>query len=326
MKKSKIIIILSVIIIIILALIFGHYFFKKSTKNTAQQKPSTANLTNASSDQLNLRVKHVVIVMEENASYEKVMGNTQDMPYLNSLADTYAYARNYYANTHPSIGNYFMLTAGDEITNNSDHSATVTDDNIVRHLIASGKTWKEYSESIPSVGYTGDSEPGYEHDHNPLAYYSDVRDNPDQLKNLVPFYQFTTDLANNQLPDYSFIVPNTYDQADSCPPSGECNLLLSADNWLKKNIDPLLKNSDFNQPGGGILIITFDESAKSDKRNRGGHIPWIVAGPDVKKGYASDTFYQHQNTLRFTSELLGLTSFPGETANAADMKEFLTGN
>ncbi|MCX6766863.1 MAG: hypothetical protein NT170_03765 [Candidatus Moranbacteria bacterium] len=271
------------------------------------------------------RARHVVIVLEENQGYQKVMGNTQEMPYLNSLASTYAYSKNYYANTHPSIGNYFMLTAGDTITNNSSHTDTVTDDNIVRHLVAAGKTWKEYSEGLPSIGFTGSSGESYDQDHTPLAFYSDVRDNPDQKKNLVPFSQFTKDLADNKLPDYSFIIPNSYNDADGCPPSGDCNLLATADNWLKTNIDPVFKSADFNSPGGGILIITFDEAAKSDKTHGGGQIPWIVAGADVKKGFVSNTFYQHENTLRFMAELLGLTSFPGKAASAASMKEFLTG-
>ncbi len=52
-----------------------------------------------------VEVRHVFIVMEENHSYSSVIGNTGDMPYLNSLATTYAYAQGCYANTHPSIGN-----------------------------------------------------------------------------------------------------------------------------------------------------------------------------------------------------------------------------
>jgi phage terminase large subunit-like protein len=51
---------------------------------------------------------HVVLVVEENHSYGQVIGNSS-MPYLNSLANKYGLAVNYYGNTHPSIGNYFML-------------------------------------------------------------------------------------------------------------------------------------------------------------------------------------------------------------------------
>jgi len=55
---------------------------------------------------------HVFVVVEENENYADVIGNTKDMPYLNMLAARYGLATNYYANTHPSINNYFFLTAG----------------------------------------------------------------------------------------------------------------------------------------------------------------------------------------------------------------------
>src|SRR5215471_10318073 len=53
----------------------------------------------------------VVVVVEENHGYASVIGNSA-MPYLNSLATQYGLATQYYADTHPSIGNYFMMTAG----------------------------------------------------------------------------------------------------------------------------------------------------------------------------------------------------------------------
>ena len=59
---------------------------------------------------------HVVMVLEENHSYSEVVGNSA-MPYLNSLASQYGLATQYFANTHPSIGNYFMLTTGQVVTN-----------------------------------------------------------------------------------------------------------------------------------------------------------------------------------------------------------------
>ena len=42
------------------------------------------------------------------------------MPYLNSLASQYTLLTGMYANTHPSIGNYFELTTGNIVTND-DH-------------------------------------------------------------------------------------------------------------------------------------------------------------------------------------------------------------
>ena len=69
---------------------------------------------------------------------------------LNSLASQYGLATQYFANTHPSIGNYFMLTTGQLVTNDDGFTRTVGVDNIVRDLIAAGKTWKSYAESIPT--------------------------------------------------------------------------------------------------------------------------------------------------------------------------------
>src|SRR5437764_4262520 len=59
---------------------------------------------------------HVVLVVEENHSYSDIIGNS-GMPYLNSLASQYGLATQYYADTHPSIGNYFMLTTGQLVSN-----------------------------------------------------------------------------------------------------------------------------------------------------------------------------------------------------------------
>ena len=77
------------------------------------------------------------------------------MPYLNGLARTYGLATQYYANAHPSIGNYFMMTVGDTITNDDGYSGIVSGDNVVRALVAGGRTWKSYAEDLPCVGYRG---------------------------------------------------------------------------------------------------------------------------------------------------------------------------
>ena len=116
---------------------------------------------------------HVFVVVEENHSYSSVVNNAS-MPYLNSLIRRYGLATQYYADTHPSIGNYFMLTVGKVVTNNDAFSALVTEDNIVRELVRSGKTWRSYAEGLPSVGYVGNGPGRYARKHNPFSYLSDV--------------------------------------------------------------------------------------------------------------------------------------------------------
>ena len=60
-------------------------------------------------------VSHVFVLVEENHSYESVIGNGS-MPYTNQLANQYALATQYFANRHNSLPNYFMLTVGDLVT------------------------------------------------------------------------------------------------------------------------------------------------------------------------------------------------------------------
>lgn len=272
----------------------------------------------------NVQVQHVFIVMEENHGWNSVVGN-QQMPYLNSLIQQYSVAQGYYANTHPSIGNYFMLTTGQIITNNDGYNGTVSVDNVVRDLIANGKTWKEYSESIPFVGYTGGDSGLYAERHNPCSYFSDVRGNQTQMNNLVPFTQLATDIANHTLPNYAFIVPNLNNDAHN-------GTLAQADTWLATNLPQLLNSPDFNTPGGGLLIITFDEAENSDSSYGGGRVVWVAVGPDVRLGYPPPKsefpvqLYQHPSTLRFMMQLLGLSQYPGAAATAPDMNEFILGD
>ena len=270
---------------------------------------------------------HVVIVLEENHSYSSVVGSSA-MPYFNSLAAQNVLLTNYYANTHPSIGNYLELTAGQIITNSDGYSSTITADNIIRHMLTAGKTWKSYAQSIPSVGYVGGDAYPYIRHHNPLSYFSDVVNSSVQRLNLVPFTQFATDMANNQLPDFSFIVPDQHHNAHDCPVGmstcSDAQKLAAADAFLKANIAPLLANPAFQQDG--LLIVVFDEGFSNDTANGGGHVAALMAGPAAKKAYKSTAFYQHQSMLRTMMDALGMTSYPAASASAKDISDAFAGS
>jgi phospholipase C len=260
---------------------------------------------------------HVVIVVEENHGFSDVIGNST-MPYINGLAQQYGLAAQYFANVHPSLANYFVLTAG-EIpagVQSGSFSGTVTDDNISRELAHSGVSWKCYAESIPSAGYLGPDVYPYHQDHNPFAFFSDIQHNPQQRANIVPFSQFGSDLGANSIPQFSFIVPNVLDDAHD-------GTLPQADAWLQHNIDPLLHSPSFQ--AGGLLIITFDEAEDSDTTNGGGHVATVIVSTKSKRNYVSQTFFQHQSTLRLALASLKVDHFPGAAASAPDMTEFFTG-
>jgi phosphatidylinositol-3-phosphatase len=265
---------------------------------------------------------HVVLVIEENHSYADVIGNA-NMPYFNHLASSYGLATQYFANAHPSLPNYFMLAVGDAVTTDDNYAGVVTEDNIVRAVSAAGKSWKCYAESLPSVGYLGSDVYPYAKHHNPFVYLSDVLNAPAEAQNVTPFTQFASDLANNALPDYVFIVPNLNDDGHDCPAGlsacSDTQKLASADNWLMMEIDPLIQSPSFQNT---LLVVTFDEGDESDVAHGGGEIATLIVSPKAKVGYHSVTLYQHQSTLRMMAEGLGLTDLPGASAAAADMAEF----
>jgi acid phosphatase len=254
----------------------------------------------------------VVLVLEENHGFASVIGNS-GMPYLNSLAQQYGLATQYYADTHPSIGNYFMLTTGQLITNDDTFSGTVSADNIVRHILSAGKTWKEYSEDLPYTGYTGGDSGAYSEHHNPLSYFSDVRNGSAQAQNLVGFTQFQTDLSRGNLPNFSFVTPNLNDDAHD-------GTLAQADAWLQQNIAPLLSSAQFQN--GGVLIVVFDEAEDTDSTNGGGRVSMVIVGPGVKNGFQSGNIYQHENLLKTIANFMGIDSNIGNAQNVSVMSEF----
>lgn len=289
---------------------------------TSQASP-TASAT-ASLTIVHLQIGHVFLLVEENHGYSSVIGSPA-MPYFNSLANQYALATNYYANVHPSIGNYFMLTTGQLVTTDDAFTGRVSVDNLVRELLAAGKTWKSYAESLPSQGYTGGDAYPYLVRHNPFSYFSDVRNSSVQRQNLVPFTQFAADLGARQLPDFSYIVPNAEHDAHDCP-DGTQNCadslkLATADNWLSTNLRPLLSSALFQKDG--LLVIVVDEAAASDSTHGGGHVAMLMVGPAVKSAYQSTAFYQHQNTLHFLVNSTGAAAPPGSSASANPMSDFL---
>lgn len=274
---------------------------------------------------------HVALIIMENQDYSGVVGSSS-APYLNSLISKYALATNYYANSvGSSLPDYFELTVGDTVTNTAGYTGSVTEDNVVRELNKAGKTWKVYAEDLP---YAGDisrtdagtdsaGQPAYVYIHNPFVYLCDVNGasgcpvayDPAQAQNVVPYSQLAQDISSGNLPDYIFIIPNNCHNTHDCP-------LSTGDAWLQANVPQLLNSSAF-QSGGGILIITFDESDGSTT-NGGGHIATVIAGPNVKNGYRSTTLYQHQSSLRLMLRAIGVFSYPNAAATAPDMDEFFS--
>jgi len=278
------------------------------------------------------RSNHVYIVAEENRSYERIVGSAS-MPYLNSLLAKGAVATQFYSNEHGSLENYLIVTSGQYLTHNNDTLAVFNVDNIERHLLTNGKTFKSYAQTLPFAGYTGLYSGAYMKRHAPLPYFTEMG-NSSLIKNHVSTTELAKDIANGTLPNFAFITPDGNNDMHNCGADlGAC--FWTADQFLKNTIGPLLATAPFQPGGDGLLIIWADEAdLGSDNRcsatvltGCGGHILVAMIGPQVKAGYKSVTTYHHQSVLRTMLEALGTTAnFPAAANTAPDMREFFKGN
>jgi len=273
---------------------------------------------------------HVVIVLGENTGYS-VSFSSANMPYLTSLANKYGLATKYWADTHPSIGNYEALTAGQIFTNDDGQtpsSMPLSSDNIALELQQAGKTWKDYVETWN--GCSAVNSGNYIVRHDPLQYFTNIN-----RANIVCFSQFATDLANHALPNLSWLSPNGCDDAHDCP-------LSTFDGWLRTVITPLLASSYFQPGGDGLLIITFDEDDSSGSSSCtsnnttvglgcGGQVETVIISVGSKPGYQStvgdpanwNNSYDEANILRTIADALGVkTSGLGGAANRIPMADF----
>jgi hypothetical protein len=177
--------------------------------------------------------------------------------------------------------------------------------------------------------------------HNPLSFFSDVVNQPQQAANILPFSRFAADVASGIfctsppapaacLPHYAFIVPNTLNDGENCPNAQtSCSpavRVADSDAWLQANIAPLLASQNFQQ--SGLLAIIYDE-AESDSSfgllpsGGGGHVLTLLLGAGIKAGYAQQTpiVYDHRSLLRLTMDTLEIsTQMP--VSDAAQMTEF----
>jgi len=108
------------------------------------------------------RFDHIVLVMFENKASSQITASSA--PYFQSLATQGASFSQSYAITHPSQPNYIALFSGSTQGVTSDSCPkTFSAGNLGAQLIAAGLTFKGYSESMPSDGYTGCSSGNYCH-------------------------------------------------------------------------------------------------------------------------------------------------------------------
>ncbi|MCS0603596.1 putative Ig domain-containing protein [Streptomyces sp. LP11] len=247
---------------------------------------------------------HVVVVMFENKNYSTIKGGSS-APYLNSLATQGTLFTNAFGITHPSQPNYISLFSGSQqgVSNDDCVTSQFKTGNLGQQLLNAGRTFKGYSEGLPSAGYTGCSSGNYRSKHAPWVDFPTVSGSAYN----VPYSTFPSDYG--KLPTVSFVIP------DMCNDMHDCSVG-TGDGWIKKNLDGY---AQWAKTHNSLLLATFDE----DNFTSVNQIYTVAVGAHVKAGYQSGTQIDHFNVLRTIEDMYGLTPL-GNAANKSPITDAWT--
>ncbi len=259
---------------------------------------------------------HIVILMFENKTYDKVIGPA---PYITKLAERCATATNWQdANTkvdgsvagdYKSKPNYATLTSGISPSVHGiiddKYNVTTSVDNIYNQLNLAGKPFKDYYEGRAggcNVRFSGDY-------HDPIRYYTDVAAICDAHD--VPLSTFMTDLNSGNLPAFSMILPEKNHTMHD-------NSVSSGDAYAKSILDPLL-NSQAYAEGDLAIFFLWDENTP---------VANVLLAPSIVPGtkitVPAGNPVSHFSALRTWEEMLGLPML-GDTKLAPSLLPFFGG-
>lgn len=235
-------------------------------------------------------IKHVVVIMLENTD----AANALKQPYMKSLTSKGAYVADMHALTHPSQPNYIGFVAGSMLGVTGNSNVDVDARHIGNLLNDKGLTWKAYAENLPNTPcYTGKSSGKYARRHEPFISFKNVQSNPTQCANIVNATAFFNDLSANNLPTFSFYIPNNDN-------NGHDTGVKFADTWLSNTFGPIFNNSKYTQDT--LFVVTFDE----DEGSSANIIYTAFVGAGVKPAATASSKYTLYSLLRTIEDIFQL--------------------
>lgn len=247
-------------------------------------------------------LERVIVVVMENRSADQAL-DPLTCPFTAKFARTWTHFSESYAVTHPSQPNYLALWAGSTMNVSNDacppRGSPYEAENLGHALEAAGKTWRAYSEDLPGPGSAACRGPGglYTRKHAPWTHFGNL-----EHANERSYDDLAADIANHDLPDLAFVVPN------NCHNTHDCSLS-TGDAWLASELPILLSAAGRR----GLLVLTWDE----DDHSGNNRILTVFAGPVVRPGNASSRRITHYTLLRTLCDGLRIAPFGEAAADSA---------
>jgi phosphatidylinositol-3-phosphatase len=264
--------------------------------------------------------EHVVMIIFENKPLKKIVGNTTDAPYLNSLVKACSYSKNDLSLSLTSLTNYIALTSGYlgcktanadgvcttplEITSNKDPRTWPQAQKSIFEVMGSGAV--QWAETMPTncrLTSFGD----FVINHTPYQYYTRTQNT------LCPSYArpFPADVTQMMSAKFNLVIPNKPHIMHLVPDTTVAQRIRNGDDWARSVIPTLLSTAQY-QSGNTAIVITWDEGNKSNF-----FVPLIVISPSTQVGGVSSVAYNHYSVLKGIQQMAGsATPLLGHAADA----------
>jgi Phosphoesterase family len=282
-------------------------------------------------------LEHVFMIYLENHGVKDIVGS-RNAPYTNGLINNYGYGSNYYAQTHPSLPNYYPILGGSDFGFNYNCELDCFDEpNLADNIDRAGKGWASYEQSMPSPCFTQSSGP-YSPGELPFLAFHDIVSNTARCQaHVLPLQRMATDLAlPATTPNYVWWAADENHNMEG-PINIEFILSLltthqynikAGDQFLADTL-PTILNSPAFQMQRSAIFITWDEDYNNLSLgigNEGNHVPMIVI-PSPHSGMCqghivAKNYNNHYSLLRTIEASLGLPPLTNNDKFAQPMNEY----
>jgi hypothetical protein len=229
-------------------------------------------------------------------------------PYLaRTLRPSGAWLTNYRTFTKSSsLGQYIAMVSGQytrcEGNNALPAHCQQAVPNLFGQLAASGRSWRDWQESMPKPCYRSDAGTPSRHNeygahHNPALYFTGLRAScrVDSLAmggtGAKATGAFDAALAAGHVGNFNLVVPNDCENGHD-PCGGDP--VRHFDAFLAREIPRIEASPAFGSDG--VIVVTWDEGADPPKDP--GHVAALVLGPLVRPGVVDRTRHTHYGLER----------------------------
>lgn len=280
---------------------------------------------------------HVFMIYLENHGVKDIVGS-RNAPYINGLINNYGYGSNYFAQTHPSLPNYYPILGGSDFGFNYNCAMDCFDaPNLADNIESAGKGWAAYEQSMPAPCFTQSAGP-YTPGELPFLAFHDIVSNPARCQaHVLPLQRMATDLASTATtPNYVWFAADENHNME-----GPVNIafilslltnhqynIKAGDQFLADTL-PTILNSPAFQTQRSAIFIAWDEDYDNLSLgigNEGNHVPMIVIpspNSGMRQGHIVATNYNsHYSLLRTIEDSLQLPRLTNNDKYAQPMNEY----